>query len=138
MNNIIELSPVENEARVDSRLLADYLGIQHKNALAMIDSHKQRFEKIAILAFKTRKSKRGMSERYTLLNEDQAYLLLTFSKNTDRVADLKVELVQAFSYTAKPSKPYDGHTYILLGKPIVSLSPASPQTKYTPVRSAKR
>lgn len=95
--NIIELSQVKNEARVDSRLLAEHIGIQHKNVLATIDNQILRFERFGIIAFKTRKSKRGIPERYALLNEDQSYLLLTFSKNTDRVADLKVELVMAFS-----------------------------------------
>lgn len=97
MSDIITLCPVKQEPRVDSRTLAEYLDIQHKNVIAQIDNHKLRFEKFGKISFKTRKSKRGIPERYALLAEDQAYLLLTFSKNTDRVADLKVELVAAFS-----------------------------------------
>lgn len=101
--NIIELSQVKNEARVDSRMLAEHIGIQHKNVLATIDSQISRFERFGPIAFKTRKGEAlpqgGFAKptRYALLNEDQSYLLLTFSKNTDRVADLKVELVMAFS-----------------------------------------
>ncbi len=96
MNDLINLHPVKNEARVDSRTLSDYLQNQHKAVIQLIDSHKQRFERLGTLPFKMAKSK-GRTTRYALLNEDQAYLLLAFSKNTDHVANLKVELVAAFS-----------------------------------------
>ncbi len=39
---------------------------------------------------------RGQPERYALLNEDQAYLLLTYSRNIKRVRALKIRLVKAF------------------------------------------
>lgn len=96
MDNIITLCPVKTEARVDSRLLAEHLGIQHKAVIQLVDTHKTRFERLGTLPFKMAKSG-GKPTRYALLSEDQAYLLLAFSKNTDHVADLKVELVQAFS-----------------------------------------
>lgn len=38
----------------------------------------------------------GQSEKYAMLNEDQAYLLLTYSRNTAKVRALKVRLVLAF------------------------------------------
>src|SRR5690606_5591455 len=38
----------------------------------------------------------GQPEKYALLNEDQAYLLLTYSRNTKRVRETKIALVQAF------------------------------------------
>ncbi|MDP3877160.1 MAG: hypothetical protein Q8Q50_09275 [Methylobacter sp.] len=44
-----------------------------------------------------RKQGGGTPIRYAFLNEDQSYLLLTFSRNTKRVVGLKVELVKAFS-----------------------------------------
>jgi len=100
MNNIITLCPVKNEARVDSRLLAGHLGIQHKNALELIDKHKNNFEELGRVAFQTRPFETNggvQKQRIALLNEDQAYLLLTFSRNTPQVVDLKVELVKAFS-----------------------------------------
>lgn len=80
MNHIIELCPIKNEARVDSRMLADHLGIHHKNVLAMIDAHNHRFEKFGPLPFKTRKGDAlpqggfAKATRYALLNEDQALL----------------------------------------------------------------
>ncbi|MBT9098770.1 Rha family transcriptional regulator [Methylovulum psychrotolerans] len=100
MTNIIDLYPVKNEPRVDSRVLAEQLGVQHKNALELIDKHKSGFEAFGVVAFQTRKPPKGSTggrpETFALLNEDQAYLLLTFSRNTPRVVSLKVELVKAF------------------------------------------
>jgi phage regulator Rha-like protein len=101
MSELIELQNLKGEARVDSRLLAKRLKNQHKNVIGLIDTHQHRFEKFGVVPFKTEKplkgTKGGRPERYALLNEDQAYLLLAFSKNTDHVADLKVELIQSFS-----------------------------------------
>jgi phage regulator Rha-like protein len=96
MNNVITLHPIKNEARVDSRILAKHLQNQHKNVLALLDKYKSNFEELGILAFQTRKSKRGLPERFALINEDQSYLLLTFSGNTKHIVGLKVELVKAF------------------------------------------
>lgn len=96
MDNIIELIKKKHEARVDTRVLAEHLQNQHKNVLAMIDQYHSDFEELGTLAFETRKSG-GMPIRFALLNEDQSYLLLSFSKNTKHVRGLKVELVKAFS-----------------------------------------
>ncbi|MFV9474686.1 Rha family transcriptional regulator [Advenella sp. RU8] len=84
--------------RVDSRLIAGQLGIRHKNVISNIEKYKQHFIVFGIVPFKTEKLTlgRGRSDRYALLNEDQAYFLLSLSRNTDRVVDLKVRLVQAF------------------------------------------
>ncbi len=38
----------------------------------------------------------GRPEKYAMLNEDHAYLLLTYSRNTAKVRALKVRLVKAF------------------------------------------
>ncbi|MGZ8942622.1 MAG: Rha family transcriptional regulator [Methylobacter sp.] len=103
MSQIIEIQTVKSEARVDSRVLAVHLKNSHKAVMQLIDTHKTRFEKFGPLPFKMAKGLAlpqggfAKSTRYSLLNEDQSYLLLAFSKNTDYVADLKVELVQSFA-----------------------------------------
>jgi len=96
MSNVIALTEKKHEARVDTRVLAEHLQNQHKNVLAMIDQYRSDFEELGTLAFETRKSG-GMPIRFALLNEDQSYLLLSFSKNTKHVRGLKVGLVKAFS-----------------------------------------
>ncbi|MGZ8172617.1 Rha family transcriptional regulator [Methylobacter sp.] len=100
MSIAITLIEKKHEARVDSRVLAEHLGIQPKNALALIDANKPEFEEFGQLAFETRvisKKGAGQATRYALLNEDQAYFLLTLTRNTKRTKRLKVELVKAFS-----------------------------------------
>jgi len=93
----------KKEARVDSSVLAEHLQNQHKNVLSLIDSYRTDFEELGAVAFKTLKGKKliqggyAKSTRYALLNEDQSYLLLSFSKNTAHVRKLKVELVKTFS-----------------------------------------
>lgn len=102
MNNIIALTEKKHEARVDSRLMAEHLHIQHKNALALIDEYKPEFIELGRLAFETRKGDPlphggfAKSTRYALLNEDQSYFLLTLTRNTQRTKRLKVDLVKAF------------------------------------------
>lgn len=99
-DNALALHPVKGEPRIDSRVLAQHLGNQHKNVRELIEQYRHRFEHISQLRFQTEVGKRkqggGNPERYALLTEDQAYYLLSLSKNTDRVADLKLRLVLAF------------------------------------------
>lgn len=103
LQSIIALTEKKQQARVDSRLLAENLAIQHKNVLALIDENKAEFKEFDRLAFETRKGKplpqggHAKSTRYALLTEDQSYFLLTLTRNTERTKRLKVELVKAFS-----------------------------------------
>lgn len=101
MSNVISLIQKKQEARVDSRILAEHLDIQHKNVLALIDESKSEFEEFGPLAFETRVAKRkqggGTPIRHALLNEDQSIFLLTLTRNTERTKRLKAELVKAFS-----------------------------------------
>ncbi len=85
------------EPRVDSRLLAKQLGIQHPNLFAQVKTHKADFEEFGKVTFQTGALPSGQSEKFATLNEDQAYLLLTYSRNTAKVRALKVKLVKAFS-----------------------------------------
>ncbi len=93
----IELVPGKTEPRVDSRLLAAQLGIRNPNLVALLKTHKSDFEQFGKVTFQTGASPRGQSEKFAALNEDQAYLLLTYSRNTARVRALKVKLVKAFA-----------------------------------------
>lgn len=100
MDNIITLCPVKNEARVDTLILAENLQIKHKSVLELIDKYTSQFEELGRVTFQTRTFDTNggkQKQRIALLNEDQSYLLLTFSRNTKRVVGLKVELVKVFS-----------------------------------------
>lgn len=93
----IQLVHSSGEARVDSRLIAQELGLKHKSSFALIKLYRGDFLELGILPFETEEIRgRGQPEKFALLNEDQAYLLLAYSKNTKRVRMLKVRLVKAF------------------------------------------
>lgn len=98
------LSVIERDSVlvVDSRLIAQDLGIAHKNLLETLDNYLSRIEAaFGVVRFETEKplkgSKGGRPERVAYLTEEQATLLMTFSRNTTRVVECKVALVQAFS-----------------------------------------
>ena len=96
-SNTIALTAATIEARVDSRLLATRLGIHHHNLFAQVKSHKADFKEFGKVPFQTEALPSGQSEKFALLNEDQAHLLLTYSRNTAKVRALKVQLVKAFA-----------------------------------------
>lgn len=96
----IQLVHSAGEARVDSRVIADEIGVKHKNSFALIKQYASRFEQLGLLPFQTDKPLKGTiggrPEKFALLSEDQSYFLLSLSANTDRVVDIKLKLVKAF------------------------------------------
>lgn len=98
--NKIRLTLIKDEPRVDSRLLAEQLGNKPKNSMALIERYLAKFEEFGVAPFQTEKPLAGTAggrpERFALLNEDQAFFLLSLSRNTDRVVELKASLIMAF------------------------------------------
>lgn len=96
----IALTAYKGEPRVDSRLLAEQLGNQHENTYDLLKKYEADFREFGVLRFETGKpsagSQGGRPEAFALLNEDQCYLLLTYSRNTPRARALKINLVKAF------------------------------------------
>lgn len=97
----VQLAVTPSEARVDSRLIALQLHNQHKAVMVLVERYADQFGKFGLLPFEMEAVKatgaRGTKhQRYALLNEDQAFLLLSMSRNTDRVVQLKVRLIAAF------------------------------------------
>lgn len=97
----IVLVEIEGELVVDSRLIAKQLGIQHKNLLETIKKHQSKIEsRFGQCAFETETVKNGVGAlnevKFCWLNEGQSTAILTLSKNTDRVVDLKFALVEKF------------------------------------------
>jgi phage regulator Rha-like protein len=93
------LTTTTTEARIDTRLLAQGFCNKHRHSLRLVEHYFDRFERLGKVSFKNAPSpgsKTGQSERFALLNEDQAYLLLSLSRNSDAVVNLKVKLVKAF------------------------------------------
>jgi phage regulator Rha-like protein len=96
----ITLITTTPDGRIDSRLLAQGFGNQRRAAMALIDKYLDRFEQFGKVRFKKAPlpgSKTGQSERYAELLEDHAYFLLSLTRNSDMVVDLKVKLIRAFA-----------------------------------------
>ncbi len=99
-NFALEIVPVDGEYRIDSRIVADRLGISHKAFLETVRKYQGHFEKLGILPFKTEVVKGhnggGNPTKYAMLNEDQCVFASTLSRNTDNVVDFKLALTIAF------------------------------------------
>lgn len=85
------------ELRADSRSFVSKMDIRHRQLMENIRKYQDRFEELGILPVETEEiTGRGQPEKYALLNEDQAYFLLTLSRNSDAVVAAKLALVKAF------------------------------------------
>lgn len=95
----ITVSTFAGELRADSRSFAPKLDVRHRQLMDNIRKYQDKFEALGVLPFETEKPSGdvgGRPEVYVLLNEDQAYFLLTLSRNSDAVVNAKLALVQAF------------------------------------------
>lgn len=97
-----KLDLIKSEFRVDSRTLAPFLNQRHRTILELLDKYPKDFEELNPLTVETEKGvalpQGGFAKpsRYYMLTEDQCYLLLTYSKNTDEARKRKIKLVKAF------------------------------------------
>ncbi len=101
------LSVVEFQGQnvVDSRLVADELGIQHSSFIRTIKKYATKIQRFGHLGFQieTVENSVGAVNQVTFcyLNEEQATFVMTLSKNTERVVDCKTNLVAAFASARK-------------------------------------
>lgn len=136
MNNAPITLTSTSEPRVDSRLLAQHLGNTHQHVRELIEQHLEHFHRFGVLRFQTGKpgsNAGGRPERYALLNEDQAYFLLSLSRNTERVVELKANLVMAFRETRQRVDLHSREylpTYHALHDDIARLAHGSPHEKF--------
>lgn len=101
-NNLVTFTSDKTPV-VESTVIAEGIGIQHKNVIELIRKYLDDFQAFGATAFETRKGKPlpqggfAKATEVALLNENQAYLLFTYLKNTETARHLKVRLVKAFS-----------------------------------------
>jgi phage regulator Rha-like protein len=82
-----------------SMIVANGTDNQHHSVTKLIRKHRKRFERwgeLEFMDFKSINSGRGRPTKIALLNEEQAYFLITLLDNNDTVADFKAELVDQF------------------------------------------
>jgi phage regulator Rha-like protein len=101
-NKVIELLQVGEEYRIDSRILAPGLNIEHHNFMQTIRIYQPRFEHFGILLFETEEIKgRGQPEKFVLLNRNHILFAITLSRNTEEVLDWKESIINALDQLEK-------------------------------------
>jgi phage regulator Rha-like protein len=129
----ITIVEIQGELVVDSRIIAEQLGIKHKTFLENIRTHKATIEaNFGILPFETAPD----SAVFAYLTEDQSTFVMTLSRNTPQVIKCKVGLVKAFSEQKKQlENPLDRKLFNELAdriakletQPVAALPPAVPE-----------
>ena len=98
--NDISVINLSGELRADSRTFAPKMDLRHRQLMDNIRKYQSKFEELGLLPFEKEARPEGQHGGgdvvYALLNEDQAYFLLTLSRNTDAVVSAKLALVKAF------------------------------------------
>jgi|GEM_PF-1557962 len=95
--NIVEM--VDNEPRVSHRIIAEQVGVQQKNIVELIRKYKADFLEFETLPFKTEgvvNNGKGEQPKTFYLNEQQATLLMTYLRNSEKVRIFKKRLVKEF------------------------------------------
>lgn len=104
-DNGLPLVLAKDGPRIDSRIVAEELGIENRALLQNIDNYLPKFNAFGVVTFQTQKppkgSKGGMPVRFALLNEGQAYFAVTLSRNTEQAVEVKFRLVRAFGEARK-------------------------------------
>lgn len=94
----ITITLKRDEGRIDSRIVADVLGIQHESFLRSLEQYQGDLSQFGIFRFEIGKIKgRGRPEKFAMLNEDQFIFAITLSSNTPRVVQAKMAVMKAFS-----------------------------------------
>lgn len=135
-----ELTPVKEGRRADTRLLAKHLGNQHKNVFELVKNYKADFEQLGKVTFQTEALPSGQLEKFALLNEDQAYLLLTYSRNTATVRALKIKMVAAFRDARHAAEIRDAEylpSYHAMHDAIKRAANGSPNERYMHMNANK-
>ena len=121
MSSNITLVKFDGEYRVDTRVIAESLGVDHRSTFRLVNLYKSDFEEFGVLRFEITKPPKGTAggrpEKYAILNEDQCYLLLTYSDNTAMAREAKKALVRAFSNARNQSSIDSMMNLVLLHKP---------------------
>jgi phage regulator Rha-like protein len=101
VNELVAIKKIKGKenAFTNSIIVANGTGNQHHSVTKLIRRHKKRFERwgdVEFMDFKSINSKRGRPIKIAMLNEEQAYFLITLLDNNETVADFKAELVDQF------------------------------------------
>jgi phage regulator Rha-like protein len=138
----ITIVEIQGELVVDSRIIAEQLEIQHESFIKLIKKHEVKIEaKFGKVGFEIGTSQPNANGavhevKFAWLNENQITALLTLCRNTDRVVDLKFDLVEKFGEQKKQlENPIDRKLFNELAdriakleaQPVAALPPTVPE-----------
>ncbi len=125
--NEITIVEIEGQLVIDSRIIAEQLEIQHVSFMKLIKKHKVKIEaKFGQVRFEIRPLTSGQNENFAWLNENQITALMTLCRNTDRVVDLKFDLVEKFRDQKRQlENPLDRKLFTELADRIAKLETSS-------------
>ena len=101
MTDIVFLEPdkIDSEPFTTSDVIAEFAGVNHHAIQQMISKYEKDLYEFGKVAFEMRPLPESRTKQSILvyhLNEQQATLLMTYLKNTERVRAFKKELVRQF------------------------------------------
>lgn len=92
----------DGQLTTTSLIVAEGVGLQHKNVRELIEDNIADFEEFGVCRFETAKPSTsanggGRPQKLAVLNRDQALLLMTYLRNSAVVRDFKKRLIRAFT-----------------------------------------
>lgn len=127
----ITIVEIQGELVIDSRLLSEQLGIKHSSLIKLIGKHQAIIEadfgQVRFEIGTVQNSVGAINEvKFAWLNESQALLLMTLSRNTEEVLDRKAGLIKAFLHQRKQlENPVDRKLFVELADRISKLESKS-------------
>jgi phage regulator Rha-like protein len=104
-NEVFDFLQVGEEFRIDSRVIAPGLGIEHKSFLETLRTYQAQIEHFGVMPFETAKPPKGSSggrpETYVMLNRNQVLFAISLSRNTEQVVKWKMALIDALDQLEK-------------------------------------
>lgn len=128
---------LRNEPRVSTVELAGHLHNKHRGVMALVNRYREQFARFGQLTFKKavgdRQQGGGNPERFALLNENQALFLLSLSRNSERVVELKACLIEAFARARRAAEMHQSDylpAYRLFHDAIKTVANGSPNERH--------
>lgn len=115
-SQLVHASP-SGELTTTSEIVAEGVGIQHKNVLETIRKNQGDFEEFGRVAFETRTfgtAGGAQSKTVAVLNREQAMFAMTLFRNTPVVVDFKKSLIKAFVAMEQRATQMEHHLNALL------------------------
>lgn len=84
------------EPMTTSETISEGVGMDHASVIKLIRKHVEELQKFGIIGFEIRLNERGRPTEYAWLNKQQATSLITMMRNSPRVVEFKIALVEAF------------------------------------------